>query len=100
MGRGDLADRDRGVAAVGAGDRKRFMSEQSKIENRQSPIRPVPPWGTVETAAECLGITRRWLEELVEAGEVRKKKHGEARQARAVYCLADVVEFFEKPANA
>lgn len=71
------------------------LENQLAVSNRQSPILPIPPWGTVETAAECLGITRRWLEELVASGEVRKKKHGDARQARAVYCLADVVEFLE-----
>lgn len=52
-----------------------------------------PPWGTLKKTLECTGITRNWLLELVEAGEVRKKKRNGAAQGRAVYCIADVLDF-------
>ncbi len=53
----------------------------------------VPPWGTCERTMESTGITRKWLEELVSDGLVRKRKHNEAKQGRAIYCIADVIEY-------
>jgi hypothetical protein len=53
----------------------------------------VPPWGTLETALQVTGITKNWLLELVNTHAVRKRKHGTATQGRAVYCIADIVEY-------
>ena len=58
-------------------------------------MKDLPIWAKARTINHLFGIHKQWLNQLVNDGQVRKRRAGESRQSASVYRVADIAEYLE-----
>ena len=56
---------------------------------------PCPAWASAEKIQELFGLVPQQLARLVSAGEIRKRKMGNTKQASSLYSCFDALEWME-----
>lgn len=58
-------------------------------------MKDLPIWAKSRRINDLFGIHKHWLNQLVNDGQVRKRRAGESQQSASVYRVADVADYLE-----
>lgn len=65
------------------------------MQTNKDTTRTLPVWAKARTINHLFGIHKQWLNQLVNDGQVRKRRAGQSRQSASVYRVADVADYLE-----